>query len=49
MMLDEVDKRILEVLEKDSRTPLRKISRQVKNTTINSVWKNKKVQKERSC
>ncbi len=30
MMLDEVDKRILEVLEKDSRTPLRKISKQVK-------------------
>ena len=29
-MLDEVDKRILEVLEKDSRTPLRKISKQVK-------------------
>jgi len=30
MMLDEVDKRILEVLEKDNRTPLRKISKQVK-------------------
>ena len=29
-MLDEVDKRILEVLEKNSRTPLRKISKQVK-------------------
>ena len=29
-MLDEVDKRILEVLEKDSRAPLRKISKQVK-------------------
>ena len=48
-MLDEVDKRILEMLEKDSQTPLRKISKQVKNTTINSVWKNKKAQKEGSC
>jgi len=28
-MLDEIDKRILEVLEKDSQTPLREISRQV--------------------